>query len=252
MVEVLKIGSRSVDADDILPLMAGYQMLPRFIQELVIDDAIAGTDCTAEEAQQARQSFYAQNKITDDASRQAWLAGYGMTAEQMDALALRELKIEAFKQKTWGPKLESYFLERKGKLDKVIYSLIRTKDIGIAQEIYFRILEGEQPLSELASKYSQGPEAQTDGLIGPVELSVPHPSLAKMLSVSQPGQLCPPTRVGEWVVIVRLERFVPAQLDDPMRERLLNECFQLWLQKETREHAGAALGTPAAPLSSQT
>ncbi|MGF1512371.1 MAG: peptidylprolyl isomerase [Elainellaceae cyanobacterium] len=252
MAEVLKIGSRSVSADEILPLMAGYQMLPKFIQELVIDDAIADISCTEEEKQQARQAFYAQNKIADEATRQGWLAAYGMTVEQLDALALRELKIETFKQQTWAPKLESYFLERKGKLDKVIYSLIRTKDIGIAQEIYFRILEGEQPFSELANKYSQGPEAQTDGLIGPVELSVPHPTLAKMLSVSQPGQLCPPTRVGEWVVIVRLERFVPAQLDDPMRQRMLNECFQTWLQKETREQANESLGTPVAPVSSQT
>ncbi len=248
MAEVFKIGSRSVEAADVLPLMAGYQMLPKFIQELVIDDAIADIDCTAEEAQQAQQAFYTQNKLSDEASKQSWLAAYGMSGEQLDALALRELKIERFKQHTWGAKLESYFLERKGKLDKVIYSLIRTKDVGIAQEIYFRILEGEQPLSELASKYSQGPEAQTDGLIGPVELSVPHPTLAKMLSVSQPGQLCPPTRVGEWVVIVRLERFVPAQLDDPMRQRLLNECFQTWLQKETRQ--AQASGTAEASLSS--
>ncbi|MGB3614152.1 MAG: peptidylprolyl isomerase [Elainellaceae cyanobacterium] len=252
MTEVFKIGSRSISAEDILPLMAGYQMLPKFIQELVIDDAIAAIDCSPEDEQQAKQKFYAQNKISDDASRQSWLAAYGMTADQLDALATREQKIETFKQQTWGPKLESYFLERKGKLDKVIYSLIRTKDVGIAQEIYFRVLEGEQPFSELAREYSQGPEAQTDGLIGPVELSVPHPNLAQMLSVSQPGQLCPPTRVGEWIVIVRLERFVPAQLDDGMRQRLLNECFQLWLQEQTKQQARDAIETPAAPLPSQS
>ena len=244
MAEVLRIGSRSISAEDLLPLMAGYQMLPKFIQELVIDDAIADVSCTAEEAEQAKQTFYAQNNIADEASRQTWLTAYGMTAEQLEALATREKKIETFKQDTWGPKLESYFLERKGKLDKVIYSLIRTKDVGIAQEIYFRILEEEQPFSELAREYSQGPEAQTDGLIGPVELSVPHPNLAQMLSVSQPGQLCPPTRVGEWIVIVRLERFVPAQLDDGMRQRLLNERFQIWLQEQTQQYARDALQAP--------
>lgn len=121
---------------------------------------------------------------------------------------------------------------RKDKLDKVIYSLIRTQDIGVAQELYFRILEGEQSFAELARTYSQGPEAQTDGLIGPVELSVPHPSLAQILTLSQPGQLSPPTRVGEWLVLVRLERFIPAQMDDSMRRRLLNECFNNWLQEQ--------------------
>jgi hypothetical protein len=79
-----------------------------------------------------------------------------------------------------------------GQLDKVVYSVIRTKDMGVAQELYFRIQEGEQSFSELAREYSQGPEALTGGLTGPVELILPPRPLAGMLSVSQPDQLWPP------------------------------------------------------------
>lgn len=52
-----------------------------------------------------------------------------------------------------------------------------------------------------------------------------------MLSVSQPGQLWPPLRLGEWLLIVRLEKLLPAQLDEPMRQSLLNELFEAWLQE---------------------
>lgn len=245
MSDMLKIGTRTIAPDDILPLMAGYQMMPQFLKELLIDEAIAPIDCTDEEKETACQAFYQQNQITDPQNRQVWLAHYRMTQEQLESLATRELRIEKFKQQRWGPKLESYFLDRKSRLDKVIYSLIRTKDLGIAQELYFRIAEGEQSFAEAAREYSQGPEAQTDGLIGPVELSVPHPSLAHMLSISQPGQLCPPTRVGEWVVIVRLERFIPAQMDDNMRQRLLNEAFTEWI-KEQLQTMGTSDGNDAA------
>ncbi len=232
MTIVLKVGNRSITAEEVLPLLAGYQMLPKLLQELLIDQAIADIQCSPDEIESACQQFYAQNQIIDDNARQTWLASYGMTPDQLDALATREPRIEKFKQMTWGSKMESYFLERKGKLDKVIYSLIRTRDLGISQELFFRISDDEQSFAEIAREYSEGPEAQTDGLIGPVELSVPHPSLAHMLSISQPGQLWPPARVGEWIVIVRLERFVPAQLDDAMRRRLLNECFSTWLQDQ--------------------
>lgn len=235
MAVVLKIGDRAITAEEVLPLLAGYQMLPRFIQELLIDQAIASIECTPEEIEEACQRFFAQAQITDEQTRKTWLGRYGMTEQQLQSLATRELRVEKFKQITWGPKLESYFLSRKDQLDKVIYSLIRTRDIGIAQELYFRILEGEQSFAELARAYSQGPEAQTDGLIGPVELSVPHPTLAQLLSLSQPGQLCPPTRVGEWLVLVRLEKFIPAQLDDSMRRRLLDECFNNWLQDQLEQ-----------------
>jgi parvulin-like peptidyl-prolyl isomerase len=232
MTVVLTVGNRSVTAEEILPLLAGYQMLPKFLQEILIDEAIANVECTLEEKEQACQSLYEQNEITDPEVRAKWLSQYGMTQAQLESLATRSLRIEKFKQATWSTKLESYFLRRKDKLDKVIYSLIRTKDAGIARELYFRILEGEQSFSELAREYSQGVESQTDGLIGPVELSVPHPVLAQVLATSKPGELSPPTNIGEWIVLARLERFIPAQMDDAMRSRLLDECFNTWLNEQ--------------------
>lgn len=244
---VLQVGDRQITAEDLLPLLAGYQMLPQLLRELVIDQAIASIECPPEEATAAREAFYAEQGITEE-NRSAWLAHQGMSAEQLDALTTRSLRIERYKEATWGPKLESYFLNRKGKLDKVIYSLIRVKDLGLAQEIYFRILEGEQTFAELARDYSQGPEAQTDGLIGPVELSVPHPTLSQMLTISQPGQLLPPTRIGEWTVVVRLERFIPAQLDDAMRRRLLNEFFNSWVQEQLAQVMSSSSGSTATSL----
>ena len=84
-------------------------------------------------------------------------------------------------------------------------------------------------------EYSQGAEAQTGGLIGPVEINAPHPKIAQILSTCQPGQLIPPTRVGEWIVIVRLENYLSAELDQPMRQRMLDEMFREWLNEEIKQ-----------------
>lgn len=254
MGHVLQIGNRSVTSEELPSLLAGYQMLPQLVQEVLIDEAIAPITCAEEELIGARDQFYAQHQIVDEVTRQQWLNRHGMTLAQLDALATRSLRIEKFKEATWGAKLESYFLERKSKLDKVIYSLIRTQDMGIAQEIYFRVMEGEQSFAELARTYSQGPEAQTDGLIGPVELSVPHPQLAHMLSISQPGQLWPPHRIGEWIVIIRLEKFIPAQMDEQMRRRLLNESFSQWLQQQLDQVSLSPLADalPTVPLAAKS
>ncbi|GAB4184427.1 MAG: hypothetical protein Fur006_22010 [Coleofasciculaceae cyanobacterium] len=239
MDSVLRIGDRTITAEEIIPLLAGYQLLTPLLRELIIDQEIAAIDCTSEELDQARKQFFEQNQITSEDAKQAWLTQRKMTAEQLEALASRGLKVEKFKQATWGHKLESYFLGRKAQLDRVIYSLIRSQDPGIIQELFFRIQEGEQSFAELAREYSQGPEAETGGLIGPVELSTPHPAVAQMLRLSKPGQLSPPTRLGEWFVIVRLEKFMPAQLDAPMRQRLLNECFATWLSEQLNQQLAA-------------
>jgi parvulin-like peptidyl-prolyl isomerase len=73
----------------------------------------------------------------------------------------------------------------------------------------------------LAHEFSEGPEKQAGGLVGPMPLSQPHPGLARLLQVSQPGQLWPPKALEGWWVIVRLEALHGAVLDGAMGERLL-------------------------------
>ncbi|MBW4630404.1 MAG: peptidylprolyl isomerase [Iphinoe sp. HA4291-MV1] len=233
MTTILQFGNRTITTEEVIPLLSSYQMLPQLLRESIIDQAIASIECSSEELANAYQQFYQQNQLTSETQQQAWLERYCNSQNDLgEALIVRMLKIEKFKRATWGNKLESYFLKRKGQLDQVVYFLIRTKDKGIAEEVYFRLQEREQTFAELAYEYSQGPEAQTGGIIGPVELGTIHPNLAQLLSISQPDQLWSPTPLGEWLLIVRLEKLIPAQLNDSMRRRLLRELFETWLQEQ--------------------
>ncbi|MBD0385082.1 MAG: peptidylprolyl isomerase [Nostoc sp. C3-bin3] len=231
MTVVLKVGNRTITSEEIVPLLASYQLLPRLLFELIIDEAIAPFTYTFEEEESAYQKFCQRNHLNSNTELQTWLKRNGMTTQQLQTYVRRSLKIEKFKQATWGNQLESHFRSRKSEFDQVLFSLIQTNDLA-AQELYFRILEKEADFAELARKYSQDANASNGGLIGPVSLSNCHQTLAKMLSVSQPGQLWPPTRLGESMAIVRMEKLIPAQLDDLMRQRLLSELFAAWLQEQ--------------------
>lgn len=231
MAAVLKIGDSELDIRTLLERLHQHQLLPKLVQEVVIDQAIAPIDCDTEEAY---KTFCYQRQLVTEQQQQTWQTQHKLTQEQMYAMALREAKIAKFKEETWGHQTESYFLERKVSLDRVLYSLIRTKDPSLAQELYFRLNDDGESFVDLARRYSEGQEAQTGGLIGPVELSVPHPIIGRMLSVSQPEQLWAPTPIGEWYVITRLEKFLPAQFDESMRQRLMDELFKTWL-KETMQ-----------------
>lgn len=235
MNQVLQIGNSIITATDIIPLLAKYRMLPQLWRELIIDSAIASVKLSSEEEANAKKQFYAKHQLATPERCQAWLEQYGMNLDHLATLATREIKIEKFKQVTWEHHLKSYFLSQKSRLDKVIYSFLRTTDVEVAQELFFRIRASEQTFAECAKAYSQGPEAQTGGLIGPVELSQPHPEIVKMLSGSQPNQVLPPSRLGEWFVIVRLEQFIPAQLDEGMRSQLLNRLFEAWIEAQLHQ-----------------
>ncbi|OKH56204.1 peptidylprolyl isomerase [Scytonema sp. HK-05] len=232
MTTVLQIGNRAIAASEIIPLLASNNIIPQLICESIIDQAIAPITCTKEETADALEQFYQHWDLTSEDKRQAWRERYGLTQEQLELMATRKLRIEKFKQASWGHQLESYFLKRKRQLDKVIYSLIRTEQRGTANELYFRIKEGEQSFAELAAEYSTGPEAQTGGIIGPVEFGSVAPNFAQLLYTSQVGVIQPPVPFGESWMIVRTEKLVPAQLDNFMRQRLLQENFEVWFKQQ--------------------
>mgnify|MGYP001791058272 FL=1 len=101
---------------------------------------------------------------------------------------------------------------------------------------------GEQSFADLAKEYSQGPEAQTGGLVGPVEFGSLHPAMVEKLSTSQPGQLLAPIYISGWFVILRLEKLVPAQLDEAMKARLINQLFQKWLNEQLQQQQSGEQG----------
>ena len=237
MNTILQIDDQTISSEQVLPLLARYQMLPQLAREIIIDQAIASVECSSEEKEKALTQFFEQNQLATVEQVEAWLKQRDMSKSQLEYQAVRNFKIEKFKEENWGNKVESYFLQQKENLDRVVYSLLRTTDAGVVRELYFRIQDEGESFAELARQYSQGSENQTGGLIGPVPLSAQPEKVIKMLKASQPGQLCSPTQIKEWHVIIRLEKLLPAQLDAQMRQRLLNDLFGGWLEQQLQQKA---------------
>ncbi|WP_299487845.1 peptidylprolyl isomerase [Acaryochloris sp. IP29b_bin.137] len=237
MVSALPIVDNTVQTSDLIPLLGQYQLLPQLLKELVIDQAIQDVQLSQEEIVQAIDQFYRQHQIGDETRREMWLKHYRMTPQQLAVQAQRQLKLHKFKLQTWNNQVESDFLQQKGQFDQYVYSLIRVASAEVAQELYFRLQAEEQAFSDLATQYSQGPEAQTGGLIGPVTAANLHPTLVQILTSAQPGQVRPPIRLGEWFVIVSLQKLISAQLDDTLRQQLLEQRFNEWLQTQLKSVA---------------
>lgn len=250
-MDLLKVGDRVLQSDELIPLLSKTNLLSRLIEEVIIDDAIADVELTPEEVQAAEAEFCQRHKIASPEEANAWAQRQYGTSDLVRTSAVREQQLAKFKDQMFGKEVDSYFLQRKSRLDRVIYSLIRTNQVGLAQELYFRVHDDGQSFADLAREYSEGQEAKTGGLIGPVELSVPHPALAGLLSVSKPGQVWPPKRIGEWFVVVRLEKFLPAQLDEPTKARLLDELFQQWMREQVQNSPVSVPGADTITVEAQ-
>ena len=230
-----RLCKNAMSGEEAIALLQKFSMLPQFQRELILDAELAAVNCSQEEIFNAYKTFYQQYQINSDADRDTWLARNKYTLVQLEHSILRTLKLDRFKQITFGHKVGSYFLQRKSQLDRVIYSLLRVKDPHLAQELFFRIQDGEATFTELVKQYSGGKEADVGGVVGPHELSIPHPVLAQKLSSLQPGELSPPLQIADWFVVVRLEKFLPAQLDKVTQARLTDELYEQWMQSRLNE-----------------
>ena len=224
-----------MSSDDVIALVQGYQMVPQLLKESVIEQVLDDIELTQEEESEAVQNYCLQHQLEEPEAQKRWLTHYQMTPNQLKSLALRSYKLNRFKTDTWGNKVETIFMTNKKQFDQVVYSLVRIDSPEVAQELFFRLQENEQSFSAIAAEYSKGPEAQTGGLIGPVEVTKLHPKLSGALMSSEPGQIRPPMRVDQWIVILKLERMLPASLDDQLRARLIDQQFQEWLRLQMED-----------------
>ena len=154
-----------------------------------------------------------------------WMKLNDFSEEDVEHIFLSKVKIKKYCQQKLSHKIEAHFLKRKSELDIIIYSLIRVASPNLAKEIYLRIVGKEDEFGDLASTYSTGIERKSRGIMGPSTLGSIHPKLSKHLIESNPGEVKPPVEIEKNYIIVRVESYDPAQLDEFMRSKMGEELF---------------------------
>ena len=228
-----------ISGEEVVELLHKYGIMSQLQRELIVDNAIKSIELTSEEIFGGYKAFYQQHQINSDADRDNWLECNHITLPQFEHFVIRTLKLDRFKRETFTSKVDSYFLERKSQLDRASYSVLGVKSFHLAQELLLQVQDGEANFSDLIEQYYGGQTGETNGLRGPHELSIPHPILAAQLRLLKPGQLSPPLQIANWFIIVRLEKYFPAQLDEKMRIRSLDELYESWIQTRLNQSISA-------------
>ena len=213
-------------------LLRRHDLFRSLVQRQVVAEAVGHVVISPEERQQLVQGYRERFGLQEDAALREHLHLRGLgEADLMWQLELPH-RIQRHTQQTFSAKAEQRFLERKNSLDQVVYSLLRLKDGFLARELYLQIAEAESDFAELAARFAEGPERTTRGVMGPVPLTQAHPALAERLRTNPPGTLLEPFQIEQWWLVVRLERYFPANFDEAMAARMCSELFEEWVQEE--------------------
>ena len=216
-----------------LQLLHKDGLLQQFIKAEIMFDLISQISIKEELRQQAIGGFLKKKGCTSEALFEKWLLENHHTRKECEDLATLGPRFEKYSIEAFGHKAGSRFLERKNELDIVVYSIIRVKDFFLAREIFFRIQEKEASFGDMAAKHSEGMENKTRGLVGPAPLGRAHPKLVELIKQSKIGEINSPIQIDEFNIVLRLEYYEPAKLDSFMKEKMSEELFNKWIDKET-------------------
>ncbi len=245
-------------ADDLVSLveLARLGLLRPYLRQQLVSELVDGDPepFSNEESQAALQAFAQERQITSQDALERYRLDQLLSPQELEAQILRPLRLLRHGQRHFRPKAEARFLDRKTELDRVVYSLLRLKDQGLARELYLRIDEDAASFADLAAAYAEGPEQSTRGIVGPVALTQAHPALVDRLRTATPGQLMEPFQIEGWWVVVRLESLTPAVFDQATASQMTQELLDQWLNEEVERRLApirASLPAPTPQASSQ-
>jgi hypothetical protein len=176
-------------------------------------------------------AYCKHHQLASEEALQAWCFRHALSPSALLAEALHLHNRQAPPADEIPGSEESLFLRFKDRLDRVLYGLIRVDNEALARDLFFAIEAGELRFGEAARRHSMGPEARTEGIVGPVDLATPHPEISSRLRMASPGELIMPFKLEQWHMILRLDYRFEATLDSDTRQFLRD----LSLRSQARE-----------------
>lgn len=225
-----EFGAQHISSEKLIDLLRRLELGPKIIRRSIEEEIVDLVPIEKEWLLEKRNVFF------QNLDQESFLNSRGWDENDLDIHLKTPEAIRRFAEQMFGTVLEEHFLKTSSKRDMVVYSLCRVKDASLARELWIRLEENEVTFADAATEFSEGFESAHKGVIGPLPLSqIQPPFLAQIISGLQPGEINPPFLLGEWHVLVRLEKLMPARFDSDMRAVLLQELMNEFLQYRVKQ-----------------
>ena len=216
----------------------GYSKLQ--CREQLRDQLLQGQpQLSDQQKEQAVPSFLMSRQLKTQQAVEQWLQIEGATEADLICRAERQLRWQLLCEQRFKGQASTLFLKRKSQLDRVSYSLLWIPEEGLAHELFLQLSEGERKLEQIATEMNAAKPAVPSGQHGPVPLGEVPEVLRELLRVSTPGKLWPPKEAeGGWC-IVRLDQLLPVVFNQGLKQQLVLELGEEWLQSQLHPQTDA-------------
>ena len=244
MSSTIQIGKSIAATDAIYERLSKSELLPQLLREMIIDEILADGAIDLD-----GKIPYNRDEFAESCERLGKLASNeNLNQLQLYKIADRDLRLKKLKYVRWHSRVYSYYLKHKSRFDRVEFSLMGVTDLGLAEELFFRVQQGEQSFAELAFKYSKAESARDGGKISSNDLGQTHPRIFPHLASLRPGEMSTIFTLDNLYVFIRLEGCISAELNDDLDQILIDELFEAWIQQQISTRLGSFEVGPTANI----
>ena len=188
---------------------------------------------TNAEIDQVSMEVRLQQQLIDADKFQQWLTVNKTTYDEFRSQIIYRLKLEKLKIKIAAPKLQTTFEEQKPQLDRAVLSRIVVNTPELAQTLKNKLEDGAD-FTQLAKQYSVVDDAVIGGVMGPVPYGTMPPIIRENVIDGQPGKIIGPVQIEQRYCLLKVEKILPATLDDALKKQLETQIFEQWLAEKLK------------------
>lgn len=227
----LKLDGHQLSMGELVNLIRKQGSLPAIVQEWILDRILQEIALPESEQTRLLDEFRKEQCLESDEAFEGFLLNRHIDVQLLLQMLSRPHQVVRYREERWGPAVNSLYLQKKDRFDLVRYRRLQAGDADVMQEIYFRLKDREESWESLARQFPGAP-ADATALVGPVAVSAVEQPILQQLRDLEPGKVGRPLQVEDQVVVVALEEFIPSTLDQEIRDTLLRQAFEEWLQSE--------------------
>jgi parvulin-like peptidyl-prolyl isomerase len=186
---------------------------------------------TDEELQTAGDTFRQKNNLLTASETINWLDQQKITPEEWSEGIRLSLLTKKLKEFLFNESLDTHYIKERDAYKRVAISQILVRDLLEAKKIVQALEEKKATFCALALEHSKGKHSRENGgFLGIRFWSELTPEIAQALVNTQEGEIVGPVQTRLGYHILRVEKWIPTELDEEVREQILELLFQTLLK----------------------
>ncbi|HEY9725380.1 MAG TPA: peptidylprolyl isomerase [Chroococcales cyanobacterium] len=195
-----------------------------------------------DQLQEAGDAFRREHRMLGASETLSWLSKHRISVEdwtQGIRFALLEKKL---KEHLFGASVDSHYLNNRKDYRRIALSQILVRDLTDVLQIVSKLQEDKAAFCALALDYSKSQQSkEKGGFAGIHYLPKLMPEVAKAISEAKEGEIIEPVQTRLGYHIIKIEKWFPVELNESVREEILETLFQAWLRERSSSEVRESL-----------